>query len=238
MTSSSRSRRCSILGDARALRRHRRAAARGEALLGLRADEGFDRDARRQRDTRAAAISPSFSAAMQRRAISTVLASASGTSANSSRHLLGRAQVLLPRCIGAGGPGPRAARRRRCRRALRATRNRPRARKRTSLVATTGTPRLVAERHGRGDVRLLVGPAEPLQLEVVAVAEQLLPVRAPAQRSRLAAVDERAADVAFGRAGQRDQAGGVCGVSQAGRSAARPCSWPSRQARVTRCVTF
>ena len=47
--------------------------------------------------------------------------------------------------------------------------------------------------------------ARALQLEVVAIAEQREPALERAARIGLAAVEDRAADVAFARAGQRDQ---------------------------------
>ena len=49
---------------------------------------------------------------------------------------------------------------------------------------------LLAERDAAGDVRFIVGAAEPLQLEVVAIAEQLLPVARQRQRLGFAAAGD------------------------------------------------
>ena len=62
------------------------------------------------------------------------------------------------------------------------------------------------ERHGAGDVGLLERPAEALQLEIETPRQQAEPGSERAFGIRLARVDERAADVAFLGAGQRDQA--------------------------------
>ena len=53
------------------------------------------------------------------------------------------------------------------------------------------------QRHGGGDVGLLARPAEALQLDVEAIAEQLEPAIERLLGLALAAVAERAADVAF-----------------------------------------
>ena len=64
------------------------------------------------------------------------------------------------------------------------------ARKRTSLVATTGMPVFWLKRHGLGDQRFVVGAPQALQLEVVAIAEQRLPLARQRQRIGVAAVGE------------------------------------------------
>ena len=63
-------------------------------------------------------------------------------------------------------------------------------------------PVCLAERDALGDQRLVVGASQPLQFEVVAIAEQLLPVARQGQRIGVAARQKRAAHVAFGRTRQ------------------------------------
>ena len=64
---------------------------------------------------------------------------------------------------------------------------------------------LLAQRHGLGHQDLVIGAPEALELEVVAIAEELLPVAREHQRIIVAAVGEGAADVALGESRQRDQ---------------------------------
>ena len=61
------------------------------------------------------------------------------------------------------------------------------------------------ERHGGGYVAFLIRPPEPLQLDVEAVRKQCEPLIQCALRVLLARVHERPPDIAFHRAGERDQ---------------------------------
>ena len=67
-------------------------------------------------------------------------------------------------------------------------------------------PGFLTQRHAARDEGFIFGAAQALQLEVVAVAEQRLPLARHAHRLRLTAGDERATHVAIGGAGQGDQA--------------------------------
>ena len=86
---------------------------------------------------------------------------------------------------------------------------------------------------------LIVGTAESLQFEVVAIAEQRLPLARQRKRIGLAPGQDGAAHIALGGAGERDQAGAWWSASsQARSSSGTPRSWPSSQARVIRLATF
>ena len=82
----------------------------------------------------------------------------------------------------------------------------------TSLVATTGTPQRHRQSQRAGDALLLAGAPGALQLEVEAVAEQRQPGFERSTGRVIVAREQRPADVAFPRAGQRDQAGRAVGV--------------------------
>ena len=64
-------------------------------------------------------------------------------------------------------------------------------------------------------MRFIVGTAEPLQLEVVAIAEQLLPLARQRLRIGVAPRQERATHVAFDGTGERDQSRGGLRVEPA-----------------------
>ncbi len=71
---------------------------------------------------------------------------------------------------------------------------------------------LLAERHAAGHECFIVRPRQSLQFQVVTIAEQLLPLARQGQRLGLAAGEQRAAHVAFGRARERDESRGILGV--------------------------
>ena len=71
---------------------------------------------------------------------------------------------------------------------------------------------LLAERHTAGHVCFIVRPGQSLQFQVVTIAEQLLPLARQGKRLGLAAGEQRATHVAFGRTRQRDESGGILGV--------------------------
>ena len=71
---------------------------------------------------------------------------------------------------------------------------------------------LAGERDGRGDQRVVVGMARTLHFEVVAPGKQRAPIaRRGLRRAAGVALQQRVADVAVARAGQRDQAVGAFG---------------------------
>ena len=133
----------------------------------------------------------------------------------------------------------RAARHRRCRRAPRAIRNRCAARKRTSLVATTGMPVFWLSATVLATQRLVVRAPQALQFEVVTIAEQRLPVARQRQRLGVAAIGERRGPRRLPRTPDSAISPAVVlASSQLRSSSGTPRSWPSSQARVTRSATF
>ena len=83
------------------------------------------------------------------------------------------------------------------------------------MVATTGMPVSWLSATQRATCVSSSARPEPLQLEVVAIAEQLLPLARQRQRIGFAPGSMRAAHVAFGGTGERDQSRGGLGVEPA-----------------------
>ena len=181
--------------------------------------------------------SPSFSGSEQRRAISTEFCSASGMSANNCHISSGErrycASVYLRTRAGSVSCAPSAIQ------------------TRASWDSKSDGPQeahvvgghhrnaaLLAERHAAGHECFIVRPGQSLQFQVVTIAEQLLPLARQGKRLGLAAGEQRAAHVAFGRARERDESRGISASSQPRSISGVPRSWPSSQARVMRLVTF
>ena len=91
---------------------------------------------------------------------------------------------------------------------------------RAEVVARAGTARvrgddrqreLARERDGGGDQRVVVGMPGALHFEVVALRKPRRPFARRARRAGGVALQQRVADVAVARAGQRDQAVGAFG---------------------------
>ena len=166
---------------------------------------------------------------LQRRAISTEFASASGMSANSAAISWRGAQVLLTRVAAhPAGVGEQ--------RAVVDAHARLVGIKLLGLQEAhvvgrhDGHAALGRQRHGAGDVRLFEGAAQALQLEVEAPGKQRQPRLERAFGVVLAPVDQRAADVPLGGAGERDQAGDDSPRS-ARRARCAACRAPARPDR-------
>jgi hypothetical protein len=141
---------------------------------------------------------------LQRRAISTLFASASGTVSEELRHLLGAAQILLRAVAARAAPvGEQVAFLYADARLVRVVVARAKEADVVGRDERDAAPRGERDRGARAG--LFARPARALELEVEAIAEKLEPGVDGEAGASFAAGDELAPDVAVAQVRERDQ---------------------------------